>query len=299
MKRFLVIVLLTAAVWLGVSISEEGEYPLQVRVQMVGYDTVRYALLQSDTVLPLQVRMTGFDALLYSLKSKEPTLEVPVHGEYTAVAVSNLDARLKQVIPAGQSFSSDEDSIHAILAPRSSRAYVPRIDQVNFSFEDQYGLYGEPQIKPSEVLLYGPEEVLAQINELRAMPANLSNIKESGTYKLFLEPVWENYPDVRPSCHSVDIYLPVEPYVEKTFEVPVVVEGIDSTVEVKLYPEKATVRVWLAQRDLQHDPQMKVTIQYDEVLKHEGRATPHLDDFPAYVRPRSVEPQVIQCVVLQ
>ena len=55
MKRFLVILGITALVWLGVSMAESGEYPMEVRVEMVGYDTIRYAVVSADTVLPLKV----------------------------------------------------------------------------------------------------------------------------------------------------------------------------------------------------------------------------------------------------
>ena len=46
MKHFLVILGLTALVWLGVSMSENDEYPMRVRVEMTGYDTVRYFVLR-------------------------------------------------------------------------------------------------------------------------------------------------------------------------------------------------------------------------------------------------------------
>ena len=59
MKRFLVILGITALVWVGVSLSEENDYPVRVRVEYIGYDTVRYALLQADTLLPVQAHISG------------------------------------------------------------------------------------------------------------------------------------------------------------------------------------------------------------------------------------------------
>ena len=59
------------------------------------------------------------------------------------------------------------------------------------------------------------------------------------------------------------------------------------------------MRVWVAQRDLAHEPEFTVSINYREVLAHEGRVAPHLSQFPSYVRLRNVEPQEVQCVVIK
>lgn len=299
MKRFLVILLLTAAVWLGVSMSEEREYPMQVRVQMTGYDTVRYAVVQADTLLPLKARMSGFHAFVLSSLRGGPSIEVPLREGECSVAVSSLTDRLRASLPGARQMTSPLDSLRIKLSERGSRTYEPRIDAVGFSFADQYGLYGEPEIRPAQVTLYGPEEILATIDEVRAMPAELRNIKGSGSFKLLLEPVWEQYADVHPSCREVELYLPVEPYVEKVYSVPIEVEGVDSTVSLRLYPDHATVRAWVAQRDLQRDPDFRVKVDYSEVLATDGRPNLQMVEFPGYVRPRSLEPNEVQCVIIK
>ncbi|MBR4773029.1 MAG: hypothetical protein IK010_01205 [Bacteroidales bacterium] len=299
MKHFLVILGLTALVWLGVSMSENDEYPMRVRVEMTGYDTVRYAVLQADTALDLQVRMSGFNAMLHSLHHHVPNVKVQLSDGQEAVAVHSIDEQLRASILGAKQVSSEKDTLRILLAERSHRDYHPRIDRVNFSFVEQYGLYGEPVVTPSTVVLYGPEEVLASIPELHAVPTELYNIKSTGTFRIPLEPVWEQYVDVHPSCKEVEVYLPVEPYVEKVYNVPITVENADSTVDLRLYPQQAKVRVWVAQRDLAHEPEFTVSINYREVLAHEGRVAPHLSQFPSYVRLRNVEPQEVQCVVIK
>ena len=297
MKRFLVILGITALVWLGVSISEHNEYPMKVRVEMVGFDTVRYAVASADTVLPLKVTMSGFNAILNSYH--QPELQVTVPEERDAVAVSDLRKQLLHVILGAKEVTSPIDSLHVVLAPRGQRAYQPRIDDVEFTFTEQHGLYGEPTVTPSEVVLYGPDEVLAQIPVLKVAATSIRNISESGTYRLPLEPVWRQYADVHPSCTEVEVHLPVEAYVEKDYRVPITVLGADTSVSLRLYPEVATVRVWVAQRDLHRELDFVVAVSYDDILAQEGRLAPHLMEFPAFVRPRSVEPAEIQAVVIQ
>lgn len=299
MKHFLVILGITALVWLGLSLSEERDYPMKVGVQMTGYDTIRYAIVSADTVLDVKARMSGANAMLYSIQRRIPVLRVPVPEDGSAVATNSLIEPLKRVAIGIKQVSCDVDSLRVVLAPRSSRTYVPQLDEVNFTFNEQYGLYGEAVMTPSQVTLYGPAESLAAIDEVHIAAANLRDIKESGTYTLPLDPVWEKYPDVHPSCTEVSIYLPVEAYVERDFRVPVRVLDADTTVSYKLYPEEVTVRAWVAQRDLNNAPDFVVSVDYSDLFQHDGILTPHLMEFPAYVRPRYIYPQEIQCVVIR
>lgn len=277
--------------------SETNEYPMEVRVEMVGFDTVRYAVVSADTVLPLKVTMSGFNAFLNSRRQQR--VEVSVPEGHSAVEVAGIKQLLLRSILGAQELTSTVDSLHVVLALRGQRVYRPRIDDVEFSFTDQYGLYGEPTVTPSEVTLFGPDEVLTKIDELRVAATSIRDISASGSYQLPLEPVWRQYADVHPSCAEVTLYLPVEAYVEKSYRVPITVLDADTGVSLRLYPEEATVRAWVAQRDLFRDPSFVVAINYGDIFLHDGRLAPRLIEFPSYVRPRNVEPGEIQCVVIQ
>ena len=297
MKRFLVILGFTALVWLGVSMTDEGEYPLQVQVKIVGFDTVRYAVVSADTVLPLKVTMSGFNAFVNAYHRHEIHVEVPEEGD--AVAVADLHKQLLHDVLGAKEVTSSVDSLRVVLAPRGLRTYKPRLDNVNFTFTEQYGLYGEPSVTPAEVVLYGPDEVLAQIDEIKVAAANIRDISESSTYELSLEPVWRQYADVHPSCTEVTLYVPVAAYVETTYNVPITVLGADTTVTLRLYPEVARVRAWVAQRDLLREPEFMVAVNYSDIFLNDGHLAPRLVEFPSYVRPRNVEPSEIQCVIIK
>ena len=297
MKRYLLILGVTALVWLGVSLSEQGEYPVQVRVEMKGYDTIRYAIVEADTTLPLKVTMSGFNAMLNGFRQQ--TVQVVVPDDGGSVAVSTLDKQLLHAILGAKAITYDVDTLRVTLVPRGQRTYRPRIDDVDFTFTEQHGLYGEPTVNPAEVTLYGPDEVLAAINEVRVAATSIRNVSESGTYRLPLEPVWQQYADVYPSCTDVELYLPVEAYVEKDYRVPVTVIGADTAVSIRIYPEAAVVRAWVAQSDLHRDPEFVVAVNYTDILHSDGRLKPKLVEFPSYVRPRSVVPDEIQCVVIR
>lgn len=279
--------------------SEEQEYPMRVRVQMAGFDTVRYAVVEADSLLDVRVRMAGFNLFLHGLFDDTPKLVVEMKEGESAVAVSDLNEPLRRCIMGATQVITRTDSLRVRIAERRSKVYQPRLKDVDFSFTEQYGLCGEPVIRPANVVLYGPEEALDKIDELCVAATSIPNVNESATYRLPLEPVWERYPDVYPSVREVEVYVPVEPYVEHQYRVPIAVSGADTTVSLRLYPEEAVVRVWVPQRDIGREPDLKVSVEYAEILQSGGVVSPRLTEFPSYVRPRSVEPHEVQCVIIK
>lgn len=303
MKHFLVILGLTALVWLGVSMSEVHEYPMHIHIEMTGYDTLRYAVVHADTLLPVQAEMSGFNAAAIDLLhiKGHVSIEMPAEGLVRSVAFADVGDNLRQQLaPIGvRRLSSSRDSLRMVLAERGRRECRVVLDSARFSFRQQYGLYGEPMISPSTVTLFGPDSVINAVGCLHVLPVAIDDISATSTYRLELDPVWERLGDVRASHTEVEVYLPVEPYVEREYHSPIEVDGADSTVRLRLYPDMARVRVWIAQRDLDRVPEFRVAISYDDVLAGNGRLTPRLVQFPSWVRPRSVEPAEVQCVIIK
>ena len=303
MKQFLVILGVTALVWLGVSMSEVHEYPLRVRVEMTGYDTVRYAVVRADTVLTLQTEMSGFNAAAIDLLDLRRSVSVDMadDGLYRSVALADINDHLRQQLASigVRRLAGLHDSLRLVLAERQHRTFRVSLDSVRFSFSEQYGLYGEPRVTPSTVTLYGPDSVLESIGDVQVMPASFEDISATATYRLKLDPVWERVGDVRTSATEVEVYLPVEAYVEREYRIPIEVDGVDSTVRLRLYPDEVRVSVWVARCDLDHMPEFRVAINYADVLAGNGHLKPQLVRFPSWVRPRSVVPEEVQCVVIK
>ena len=303
MKQFLAILGITVLVWLGVTMSEVREYPVCLNIEMTGYDTSRYAVVYADTTVQVKAGMTGFHAFAMSLfgVNTDVVLTMPSEGLRRSVAWTDADDSFrKQLSSLGvRHFSTGRDSLRLVLAERAHRTVRVSLDSVHFAFREQYGLYGDPKVAPSTVTLYGPDSVLATIDAVQVRRTDIADIAATASYTLKLDPQWERRGDVYADIDEVDVYLPVEAYVERDFEVPIDVDGADTSVRMKLYPERARVRVWVAQRDLERMPEFKVAISYADVLAGEARLAPQLVQFPSWVRPRSVEPSEVQCVVIK
>lgn len=303
MKHFIVILAVTILVWFGVSMSEEADYPMRVRIEMTGFDTVRYAVVRADTAINVNVRCSGFDAFLHSVSRIEPSvkIEMPDTTLYRAVAMENVYGTIRQSIIGSKAVSSNIDSLHLLLAERSHRTFSPQIEGLQITFAEGYGLYGQPEVVPDHITLYGPEEALQQISGLHVKPTEIADVSQTQRHTLELEPVWEKFHDVHPSATSIDVTLPVEAYVERLFEVPVTIEGADTTEHIKVYPDVVKLHVWVARRDMPHitASQFSVGIGYDEVVGSRQSHKLRLMQYPDNTRLRTIEPQEVQCVIIK
>ncbi len=304
-RTFPVILLLTAAVWLLVSMSETRDFPLQVQVSLSGYDVDRYAVLQADSTVTFQVKISGFSALALGLRRSPVVLPVEMGGHATrrAVAVADLADPLRQQLSRYRlhAVASQRDSLRLVLAPRASKTLPVDIGTLQVSFADGYGLYGEPEVSPAEVTLYGPQATLDRIASLQLAPAAIANLNATASHRLPLDPVWERYGDVAVSATHVSVNLPVRPYVERAFSLPVVVLPADSSLQLRLYPDRATVRLWIARDDLGTVSPSHFTLAVDraDILAGRSSLTPRLTRFPDHVRVRSIEPAELQYVIIQ
>lgn len=314
LRAFLVIVSLTIAVWFFTMMSDIHTYPTQVRLQMVGYDTARYALMSADSVLNITIESNGFSAARRALLLKQRTLRVDVsslmpdtsvHATSVQAAVSvadSLESLMHQLrLPGVQRVRSAKDSLRLSLKERCSRRYLVSISPATFSFEDQYGLCGQPTVEPQEVVLYGSAESLEKINEVRVMPTAVANIHQTGSYKLDLEAVWASYPDVHPSVRQVKVTVPVERYVEKSVTVPLKFVCSDTSLHVRLYPERVEVEMWVTSKDYARlsEDMVSAEVRYDISNKNEGGLPVVVTAFPAFGRVKRVIPDNIQYVVIK
>ncbi|MBO4600554.1 MAG: hypothetical protein J5641_07430 [Bacteroidales bacterium] len=301
-RSFWVILILTAIVWLVVTMSEHDDYPLQVHVEWVGYDTSRYVVTHMDTLLPITVNSNCFLAIGRYTAVQHQTYKITTTGD-TTVKVNDalFDNLMKQFDFHGiHGVKSNVESLSIALTERQRRGFVPKLRDVEFGFAEQCGLSGSPVIEPDTVWLYGSPNVLQQIQEVATLPAQLNHLNDSCYRMLALDPVWLRHPGLHTSADSVKIFLPIDRYVEKTLSIPVRFQCGDNQLQVRLYPERVDVTLWVpvdAYDQLSTD-QVHVAVDYtpgDNSQELPVRATL----FPSNTRVKQIAPATIQYVIIR
>lgn len=301
-RAYFVVLFATALVWLGLSLSDRSSFPTTVKVEVIGFDTARYAVVAVDDSLLLNIESSGFSAISRFLR-RNRSIEVDMSaqsGSYRAVAVSDclLQFASQLSLDSRDRLSCSKDSIRLYLSERLSVPYVPSLDNLDISFKDHFGLAGMPEVTPDTVWLYGDKNSLDNIKSLELSPVLISDLDTTSTHTLSLEPVWENFRDVYPSHTRVQVTIPVASYAEKTFTLPIQFVGADTMLTVRLYPDTVALTAWVREDqfstlDVSH---FNATVSY---LEGALMLPVTISSFPNCVRIKSVVPSEIQYIIIK
>ena len=301
-RSFWIILVITAVIWLGVTMSEHHDYPLSVHVEWVGYDTARYVVTHADTLLPLTIRSNCFLAISRYTAVKQHPYQITASSDTTVkVGGALFDDLLQQFAFHGtHGISSNIESLSLSLVERGRKGYMPQLRNIQFDFAEQCGLSGSPVIEPDTVWLYGDPVLLQQIPELVTTPAHLTQLNDSCHVTLALDPVWQRYPDLRSSADSIRLFLPIDRFVEKTLSVPVRFQCTDNQLQVRLHPERADVTLWVPVKDYDKITFDMVHLAVDYIPGDNAQALPvRASHFPAGTRVKHISPSTIQYVILR
>ncbi|MBQ6069488.1 MAG: hypothetical protein IJK84_08300 [Bacteroidales bacterium] len=300
-RSFWVILLITAIVWLGVTMSEHDDYPLQVKIEWTGFDTARYVVTHADTLLPLTIKSNCFLAIgRYNTVRHRPYRIVTSGDTVIKVGDALFDNLLRQFSFHGtHGIKSNLETLSISIEERQRKGFVPQLRNVEFSFAEQCGLAGEPVIKPDTVWLYGDTATLKSISEVVTSPARLTQLNDTSLITLALDPVWLRHPQLHCSTDSVHLFLPIDRYVEKTLTVPVSFESGDKQLQVRLHPERVDITLWVPVREYDNitADMVHLTVDYSPGDKSQSlpvRATL----FPAGTRVKQISPSTIQYVII-
>ena len=312
-RTFLIVVFVTAVLWVVSAMSEIKEYPAVVKLDYVGYDTSRFSIVSAPDELPLTISSNGFHALSRNLSIGKRTLLVDLSTQIPEVADSVEQITLslstsqwmeefrKELNYKGvQKIVSPKEQVTIQMAQRRKKTFVPQLRNVDFTFLSSLGVYGVPQLLPDTVVLYGSKHSLDQITSVYTAPATIANIKQSDTFELELEPVWEHYPDVYPSATAIQVFVPVASFAENTIQLPIHFDGADSTKRVRLYPDKVKVHYWVSKEEYSkvNPSDFEARVQFDP-SSDMSKLKVTVSRFPAHIRIKSVEPEEISFVILQ
>lgn len=282
--------------------SESKSYSVQVRLEWCGYDTSRYVVTYADTVLPITVTSDNFSAMARYLRIRRSPYRISVKGD-TSIQVNSI---LFDSLASRYKFEGVEDvtslaeEIRFEVVERKGKAFVPRLKDVDFRFTEQFGLSGAPELSPDTVWLYGDPAVLERIDEVATAPFVVRNVSDSGYYTVPLNHLWRKYGNVRSSCDSIRVFLPVERFVERTFEVPVQFRTHEGVEKARLYPDRVEVTLWVLydQYDQVGAEQVEAVVDYEGNINASELAV-KVVSFPTTARVKSVEPSKLQYVIIR
>lgn len=309
-RAFFFALIAVAIVWIVSSMTEQKCFRETYNIVFDNIDTAKYAIMQEDSALTIDISSNGFNAFRRGVRDNNDihidlSSFIRQHVDDSAFSVKlrteeYLDLIKSQLDMSGVSeVNPVTEHIDISLMLRRRKAFVPDISNVSFNFNKMAGLSGEPVIIPDSIYLYGSSTSLSKVEMISAKEQSINNINKSGNYRIELEPIWEKYPDLHISNEQVELYIPVEQFVEKTISLPVVVTDISEKSQCNLYPALVSVQLLIPESQLDtFDPSdYLVTASIRET--RDNHLTPQLVKFPSTVRIKSITPSRVQYVIFE
>ena len=294
--------------------SERKVYREHYRLHLDGIDTAKYAVTGADSTIALDITSNGFYAFRRGT-GRQHDIHINIANKLKGQKSGDIQTTLqiedyidiinKQIDMRGVSETHPvSNTLLVSLAERQSKAFVPDISGVDFQFDGMVGINGSPLITPDTVYLYGSRQSLDKIDHIAAEPKNLKHIRFSSRHRVRLEPVWEQYPDLRASVKEIEIFVPVDPFTEKSVTVPVTVStdaqsAASGIKRIELYPANVTVNCLVPRNKYAEisTGDFIVTAKIDS--DSDTFIQPVVKQFPACARIKSISPQQVQYIIIK
>lgn len=300
---FLSFLLLAFGFWYLQSLQQEYEIKIAIPVK---YKNIPPDITFTD-ILPekitADVKDKGTVLLNYSFGRKFAPIEINMKSISTTDSSFTITHReiesdiQKQLLTTTTltGFSPSEMAFH--FSKRLQREIPVAFDGI-ITPEPGFQIAGEINIEPSFVTVYGSEQLLDSLTEIKTTFTEIKKIKTSLTQTLQLEK--SNTAAITPQ--AVSITIPIEEFTEKTLEIPVVCTDIPAEFIVRMFPAtvKVTCNIPLSRyKDLSPD-QFAIQIPFAELEQNTSGSIPiELSQKPDWIKSPTIIPHKIEFILEQ
>ena len=300
---FLVFVVISAAAWLLVKLSEDYTTQVDFRLHIEEVPTDKW-LSSPDQPVKLSLTSDGFHTLRYKMLREQkrvvslPLDEVPFRLEdgntysFSSLYVTERVAELLNV--SATDLTMNDAKVYFNLDPLKSKVLPVELVS-DIRPQRQCGVYGIPLLEPSSVTVYGPEEIIDTLKCVSTMTLSKSNVGESFTETVSLNLLGgQIHSDVK----SVEATIQVERFTEADLAVPI---AQPASLRVRFFPETVTVKCLVAIKDYPNlTPDLfRIEVDATQLQSMQTLLDVSLTQSPQYVQVLGVTPEKVEYLIVQ
>ncbi len=233
--------LLAAAAWLLTGLSSNYNFKAKGVLTFKNTPQIRaFHSLQSDTV-DITLQGTGWQMVFNKLKSTNLFIPVDLHtlDHQNYVVLNNQLLTINNSREAGHRIIAIvPDTLYFDFTRRISKK-IPVQLLSNISYQHQFAPSDEMVVKPAEITVNGPGNLIANITSWKTDSLKLFNVNGSIDMRVNLQPVHQGNLSIYPK--TVQVHIPVDEFTEKTLDIPVKLVNNPKYYKVKLFPQKVKV----------------------------------------------------------
>lgn len=293
---FLLFLILAAIFWMMLFFQNdiEATYKIPVKYSNVPNDVVFDHPLPQD--IEIRVGDKGSEIFRYTFLLRD-SLDIDVQ-KYHNERVNNLQGtELMQLIRQKLFKSSTLTAYYPSHISLDVSKLHQKTLQVVFDGEIATGrsnlIADEYTIEPKTVIAYGSKTQLEEIENAPTEYSLFNNLKATSLFQVNIKPV----EGVKFVPKAVDIYIPINEYTERKFEIPITVINVPSGIDVKFFPSSTDVSFSVTLEDYKRISQddFAIVLDYNSFYKNEnGRVELSLTTEPESIRNAKLSTQSVE-----
>lgn len=293
-----------ALLWLIIKLS--ANYTVTVPL-CVNFNNPPSELIITDgaesQTLNVTLSANGFDLLNYYFKriSKRKVdislEEVPLHKESEgtySVGSYYVKERIANLLKMdSQEVSLNENKLFLNMQKLDSKR-VKLSANIDITYDKQYNRHGKIQIEPDSITLYGPENIIKDIDVIYTDKVSLKNVNSSIDIEVPIH--FENL--LNSDTKTANIKIEVEKYTEAVVNVPV---KNNSKLNLRLFPDKVKVKyiVSLTDYSIINENHFNIIIDSADINSDNNLIPIYLIDYPNNTKITSIEPKQLEYIIIE
>lgn len=300
---FLVFVVISAAAWFVVKLSEDYTTQVQFRLRIEDVPADKW-LSPAEQTAKLSMTTNGFNTLRYKMIREQrrvvylPLSEVSYRLErgttysFGSPYVSERVAALLSV--SASDLTMNDDKVYFNLDPLKSKVVPVKLTS-DIRTQRQYEVYGIPLLEPSSVKVYGSAELIDTLKSVRTQLLAKSNASSSFTETVMLDLLDDR---LHSEVKSIEATVQVERFTETDVKVPLTQP---ESLQVRFFPEEVTVKCHVAVKDYSNltSDLFRVVADSKQIDARDPLLNVLLTDWPPFVQILSVTPEKVEYLIVQ
>ena len=300
---FLIFLILSAALWLLVKLSENYTTQTTFGIQFTEVPADKW-ISSPEQLTKMSLSIDGFHTLRYKMIREQNRFvtialdQVPYRQEnentysfstqYVAEQIAErLDINVSDI-------TMNEAKIYFNMDLLQSKV-VPVVLKSDIKTQRQYGVYGIPTLEPASVTVYGPKEVVDTVKIVATEMLSKANVSQG-----FTEIVPLNLFDgqIRSDVKEVKAAVQVEKFTEMDVAVPI---QVNDSIKVRFFPEAMTVKCLVAIKDYASiaPENFHVEVDMNQLRDMQPLLDVCLGTWPKYVQILNTTPDKVEYLIVQ
>ena len=240
---FLIFVAIASLFWWGRTMSSPREATISLPIT---YTDISNQIVFTNP-LPSQIDVTLRDngKVLRQINHAAPSISISladrlVEEEGTIVLSADiLRGKIQDILPGSTSIQLIRPENITTSYIRQASKVVPIALQASWMLSDQYQLAHAPTLFPQEVEIFGSRSAIALVDTIKTESMVITNLKD--TLQRILSLVSPSGLRVMPQ--TTTLTLIAEQFTDKSFTLPIQIEGIPEEEIIHTFPSEVTVTV--------------------------------------------------------